>query len=351
MARKAQVRSSRTTAAREKTGPAERALRRLIDDLKLHATAPLAEELRIHAETYAAYLEAEAALSERTRRAYLADLHQYLADALAFRQGGAKIAAKSTNALFSAHTVRAFLARRLQETDRTSVARTHASLKSFFAFATRDLGQSSPAELISAPKVSRTLPVHLDVTSIESILRAATRGTRAGSKKVRSRWLRNAALLEVLYSCGLRASEVVALDWQQIDFDPGVLRVEQGKGGKQRVVPIGRDALESLERCRSDWSEPNRCEEAVFLNLRGGRLSVRSVGRILDECIRRAAVQTKASPHALRHSFATHLLENGADLRAIQEMLGHASISTTQRYTHLDLRHLTNVYSTAHPRA
>jgi integrase/recombinase XerC len=158
-------------------------------------------------------------------------------------------------------------------------------------------------------------------------------------------------MLEVIYSCGLRASEVVALDWHDIDESVGVLRVERGKGDKQRVVPIGDDAITALQEYRRDWSEPKLEGDAVFLNLRGRRLNVRSVGRILDECIRRAALQTKASPHALRHSFATHLLENGADLRAIQEMLGHSSISTTQRYTHLDMRRLTAVYGKAHPRA
>jgi integrase/recombinase XerC len=195
------------------------------------------------------------------------------------------------------------------------------------------------------------LPVHLDERDVEAILREAARMARRGTPKARSRWLRNRALLEVIYSCGLRASEVVALDWHDLDESLGVVRIERGKGNKQRVVPIGDDAVAALNDYRGGWSEPVGDRSAVFLNLRGGRLNVRSVGRVLDECIRRAALQTKASPHALRHSFATHLLENGADLRAIQEMLGHASISTTQKYTHLDLKRLAAVYGKAHPRA
>jgi site-specific recombinase XerD len=143
----------------------------------------------------------------------------------------------------------------------------------------------------------------------------------------------------------------VGLDWTHVDLNLGALRVERGKGGKQRVVPVGNEAADALEVYREGWTGPRHDDDAIFLNHTGTRLNVRSVGRILDECIRRAALALKASPHALRHSFATHLLENGADLRAIQEMLGHASISTTQRYTHLDLRKLSSVYTKAHPRA
>jgi integrase/recombinase XerC len=342
--------ASRSTRSKNR-GSAERALDRLLDELTRHSSPALAAALATHVRAYATHLEAEAALSEPTRRAYLGDLHRFLSHSIRGDGNGARAPAKTVAALFTPYAIRAFLAKRLEQTDRASVARAHASLRSFFAFATRDIDQMSPIEMVSPPKVSKRLPAHLDVDSIERILRTALRMAQTGSTRTRSRWLRNRALLEVVYSCGLRASEVVALDWPCIDENLGVVRVERGKGGKQRVVPIGRDALDALDAYRRDWSEPCRDDDAVFLNLRGNRLSVRSVGRVLDECIRRAAVQTKASPHALRHSFATHLLENGGDLRAIQEMLGHSSISTTQRYTHLDLRRLTAVYGKAHPRA
>jgi len=332
-------------------GAAGRTFSRLLTDVEHHAPAPLAADLVPLLRAYAVHLEAESALAEPTRRAYLGDLHRYFLHAFGVGEGSARVPARTRAVLFSAAAVRGFLARRVEQTDRTSVARYLASLRSFFAFATRDVGEGNPTEIVASPKVAKKLPVHLGVEDIEKILRTASRGARTGSDKNRSRWHRNRALLEVIYSCGLRASEVVALDWHDIDESVGVLRVERGKGDKQRVVPVGNEALAALAEYRAEWTEPRLEGDAVFLNLRGRRLNVRSVGRILDECIRRAALQTKASPHALRHSFATHLLENGADLRAIQEMLGHASISTTQRYTHLDLRRLAAVYGKAHPRA
>jgi integrase/recombinase XerC len=346
-------RSHPTERATQKTRarPAKRTFSRLLADVERHAPAPLAKELTALLRAYVMHLEAEAALSEPTRRAYLGDLHRYLLHCLGVGDGAARVPARSRAVVFSAPAVRAFLARRVEETDRASVARALASLRSFFAFATRDAGEGNPTEIVASPKVPKKLPVHLGIEDIERILRTAAHGARSGSGQRRSRWLRNRALLEVIYSCGLRASEVVALDWHDIDESVGVLRVEHGKGDKQRIVPIGAEALAALRQYRGEWSEPRVERDAVFLNLRGRRLNVRSVGRILDDCIRRAALQTKASPHALRHSFATHLLENGADLRAIQEMLGHASISTTQRYTHLDLRGLATVYGKAHPRA
>jgi integrase/recombinase XerC len=336
-------------AARDRS--AKRVLTRLFADLERHAPPPLGEELKTLLGAYATHLDAEAALAGPTRRAYLGDLHRYLRHVLGVGDGAARVPARTRAVVFSAVAVRGFLARRLEQTDRSSVARSLASLRSFFAFSTRDAGEGNPTEVVASPKVPKKLPVHLDVGDIEKILRTAARNTRTGSGKKRSRWLRNRAMVEIIYSCGLRASEVVALDWQDVDGDLGVLRIERGKGGKQRIVPVGGEAVSALEEYRSGWSEPKLEHEAIFLNLRGRRLNVRSVGRILDECIHRAALQTKASPHALRHSFATHLLENGADLRAIQEMLGHASISTTQKYTHLDLRRLSAVYGKAHPRA
>ncbi len=163
--------------------------------------------------------------------------------------------------------------------------------------------------------------------------------------------MRDRALVELLYSSGLRASEAVALNWEHLDFGLSLVRIERGKGGRQRVVPVAAAALEALSGYREGWDLPRADREAVFLNSRGRRLSVRSVGRILERLLHEAGLAQRIGPHGLRHSFATHLLERGADLRAIQEMLGHASISTTQRYTHVDLRHLTAVYDKAHPRA
>ena len=166
--------------------------------------------------------------------------------------------------------------------------------------------------------------------------------------------LRDRALLEVAYSCGLRVSELVGLDWSDVDERLSVVRVV-GKGRKERIVPIGDAALDALRAYRD--AIPRLCPrgvkvpDAVFLNQRGGRLTVRSVGRFVDAYTLLGGIAGKISPHALRHSFATHLLGAGADLRAIQEMLGHASLSTTQKYTHVNLDQLMAAYDKAHPRA
>ena len=324
------------------------ALTRTID---AKADAGEREELGRLVSDLAVHLDAEAGLSPRTRTAYLADLGQYFEFLFSRIPAGKAGGARVIPAMFGRAGVRGFLASQLEGASRTTAARKLASLRAFFAFACRDGARPDPTEVIIAPRVARHLPVHLGFEDVECVLAAPVAASVRARGPKRELWLRDSALLEVLYSCGLRASEVVALDWNVIDFEIGVLRVMSGKGGKQRVVPIGNDALDALEVYRGAWRGPRPKHEPVFLNRRGGRLNVRSVGRVLDRCIRTAALATNASPHALRHSFATHLLESGADLRAIQEMLGHASISTTQRYTHLDLRRLSAVYDKAHPRA
>jgi integrase/recombinase XerC len=184
--------------------------------------------------------------------------------------------------------------------------------------------------------------VHLSIDDLSALLSSPDRRTPLG--------LRDRALLELLYSSGLRAAECAGLDWKAIHEGLAVARV-LGKGSKERIVPIGADALAALREYRDGWSLARVDERAVFLNAGGTRLTTRSIGRIVERHLKGAAIAAHATPHALRHSFATHLLENGADLRAIQEMLGHASIATTQRYTHLELGKLTAVYDKAHPRA
>jgi integrase/recombinase XerC len=297
---------------------------------------------------FATYLSAEAGLAENTRRAYLCDLGQFFAfliEETGFRPGSGE------RELFDPYTLRGFIARRLDACSKSTAARKLASLRTFFAWATRDGEIANPAEVVQSPKVARTLPTHLDEDDVARLLTTVAETCRKQKGRGRDLWLRNHALLELLYSSGLRASELADLDWTHIDRGLGAVRIEHGKGGKQRIVPVGNEAIDALETYRAGWRGPRSDDDAVFLNRLGSRLTVRSVGRILDDCIRRAALQLKASPHALRHSFATHLLENGADLRAIQEMLGHSSISTTQRYTHLDMRKLSSVYDKAHPRA
>jgi integrase/recombinase XerC len=361
------------------TGDLEARVRRVLDaavrSIEERAHESDVAALSALVRDFSIHVRSEAGLAARTRVAYLADLGQFLEFMLSRPAGFSAVTAvraprrarggrgaKSTDGaeraapgaarrLFDRQVVRGFLAKQTESASRTTAARKLASLRAFFSFACRDGTRADPTEVVLSPRVPRHLPVHLDVDDVEAILRqAAASAARARGSK-RDCWLRDAALLEVLYSTGLRASELVALDWSVLDFNLGVVRVERGKGGKQRIVPVGNEALEALDTYRKEWRLPRLDEAAVFLNQRGKRLNVRSVGRILDRCLKTAALATKASPHALRHSFATHLLENGADLRAIQEMLGHASISTTQRYTHLDLRRLSAVYDKAHPRA
>jgi integrase/recombinase XerC len=155
--------------------------------------------------------------------------------------------------------------------------------------------------------------------------------------------------LELLYSSGIRVGELVGLNLSRLDLDLGIVKV-MGKGGKERIVPVGSKAVEALRVYFGERGTPEG-EEAVFLNLRGGRLTARSVGRLIKEYTKYSGIFRKVSPHSLRHTFATHLLDAGADIREIQEMLGHASLSTTQRYTHLSMGKLMEVYDKAHPRS
>lgn len=282
--------------------------------------------------------------SPNTLRAYAADLNQ-LIQSIAARTGGD--AATLPCAALDRDAVRAFLVERLRSAKRSSAARKLSAVKRF-ARHLLDTGAlvTDPCAGLQAPRQDKTLPAHLSVDDMFRLLAAPADDTPAGA--------RDRALLEVTYSCGLRVSELVGLDWADLDERLAVVRV-RGKGRKERLVPIGAPALEALRAYRERI--PQLClrgvrdADAVFLNQRGGRLTVRSVARLVDVATLRGGVGTKISPHALRHSFATHLLGAGADLRAIQELLGHASLSTTQKYTHVDLDQLMAAYDKAHPRA
>jgi integrase/recombinase XerC len=297
-------------------------------------------------------LGVESGLSVNTCRAYLADLRQFFdflagqEDASTGRDDASRRRGNDDPAAALARvrvaTVRAYVAARLKDSARSSTARKLAALRAFFDWLVREGHEKNPCEAVSAPRVPKMLPVHLSVDDLSQLLAAPDLATPLGR--------RDRALLEVLYSCGMRAAECAGLDWTAIRDDLGVARV-RGKGNKERVVPIGADALAALARYRSGWSLPRLDSKPVFVNARGGRLTTRSIGRIVESQLRRAGLAVHATPHSLRHSFATHLLENGADLRAIQEMLGHVSIATTQRYTHLELSRLSAVYDKAFPRA
>lgn len=233
----------------------------------------------------------------------------------------------------------------------TTQARALSAVRGLFRFACREgLLQNNPATGVRTPKQRQRLPRHLRPGEMENLLDAV-----GGAEPLERR---DRALLELLYASGLRVGELVSLDWREIDLEGRVLRV-MGKGGKERMVPFGRPAAAALRRWLEVWEEVRRADaaaagelaEPVFLNYRGGRLSARSVRRILDRAVESAALAAGVHPHTLRHTFATHLLEGGADLRTIQELLGHSSLSTTQRYTHLEVDRLLQVYRDAHPRA
>lgn len=243
--------------------------------------------------------------------------------------------------------VRGFVARlSRQGLSRTSIARKLSAVRSFLRFAVREGRiEANPALGVPTPKLPRHLPHHLTVDETFNLLEHI-QGDDAAS-------LRDRALLEFLYATGLRVGELVGLCLDNLDLGSRMVRV-RGKGGKERLVPFGAKAEQALVRwldASRPLREKRREQDALFLNLRGGRLTDRSVRRILDRRLREAAIQAEVSPHALRHSFATHLLGAGADLRGIQELLGHASLSTTQRYTHVSTEALMQTYDRAHPRA
>ena len=229
-----------------------------------------------------------------------------------------------------------------------SAGRTVVAVRGFHKFAVREgLARHDPAAGVRPPASARRLPKALPLSDIEAILDAA--GAPGTSLALRDR-----ALLEVLYGTGARISEAVGLDLDDLDLDEGTVLL-RGKGGKERMVPVGSYARQAVEayvvRGRPELSAVGRATPALFLNARGGRLSRQSAWTVLVKAADRAGVNAEVSPHTLRHSFATHLLDGGADVRVVQELLGHASVTTTQVYTLVTVDSLREVYATAHPRA
>jgi len=253
---------------------------------------------------------------------------------------------------FQGKTLRGFIASLHGKNSAASVARKLSALRTFFRYLLRQkLIHENPLQGIANPKLVRYIPSFLTVDEVFCLLDAPDdRDSFA---------LRDQAVMELLYATGMRVSELVACNCTALDFDTGMVTV-MGKGRKERIVPFGRAAAEALRRyfpqretlilARLERGHaPER--EALFLNNRGSRLTARSVERFVGMYGRRAGIQVTVTPHGLRHSFATHLLEMGADLRTVQELLGHVSLSTTQKYTHVNMDHLTRVYDMAHPQA
>ena len=305
-------------------------------------------------DRYSVYLEIEKSVSTHTLRNYCSDLHQFFS--FVAKPTAQAEPSQVEVSRISHHVIQAFLSSLYRQHTKSSISRKLSALKSFFRFLLREaVIDQDPTLHLSSPKQDHPLPTYLPVDDMFRLLDAPAPETPAE--------LRDRAILEVLYSCGLRVSELTGLNWGDIDPNLEVLRVK-GKGQKERIVPIGRTALDALQRYRAEipallgnnYQPVSRGGSAgdagpVFLNQRGGRLTPRSVARLVTSHAKQCGLAHKISPHALRHTFATHLLDAGADLRAIQELLGHSSLSTTQRYTHVNLDRLTQVYDKAHPRA
>jgi integrase/recombinase XerC len=291
-------------------------------------------------QQFAAHLETERRASVHTVRAYVADLSQYAAF---LAEQGAPVV-PSSPAL-----VRAFVARAAARAGAASLGRKLSTLRSFYRFLVRErLAPGNPARTVASPRKPKRLPQVLPEEEAAALVEAPQ---RTGGPLA----LRDRAFLELLYASGLRVSELTGLDVSHVDLAERLVRV-LGKRRKERIVPFGSSAAEALRRYldagRPALAARSRAGRgALFLNARGGRLSTRSVARRIARWVRVAGLPRHVHPHVLRHSFATHLLGNGADLRGIQELLGHASLSTTQRYTHLDWKRLAEVYDRSHPRA
>lgn len=288
------------------------------------------------------YLALDRDQSPHTVRSYARDL----ADLLAFLAADDDPLADVPHETIEARQIRAFVAdMHARGLSAATISRRLSAARAFFRWLGREgLVSENPAAAVKNPRRGERLPDRLDVEDVEAVLEAPDTADPAG-------W-RDRALLELLYAAGLRVSELVALDLDDVSFADRTLRV-LGKGRKERIVPFGRKAAEVL-RAYLDAFAARRIateEEALFLNQRGRRLTDRSVRRILDQAVRRAALLRGVHPHLLRHSFATHLLESGMDLRAIQELLGHSRLSTTQRYTRVSLERILEVYDQSHPRA
>jgi len=289
------------------------------------------------------YLRIERNSSELTIKSYAEDLDSLL-EAFDERLGGVPASVGQIDI----STLRAYVSY-LHDCDyaRSTIARRLACLRSFFRYCHREgMIDSNPTKSLRTPRAGKRLPHFLTTDQLATLLETPPANTWDG--------LRDRAILETLYSAGLRVAELVAVDIEDWDRDADVLRVI-GKGRKERYAPIGSYAAEALLRWLEARAErPNikpDAEQAVFINKNGGRLTTRSIGRMLDKHLKLAGLDRITSPHTLRHSFATHLLDGGADLRSVQELLGHKSLTTTQIYTHVSTKRLREAYQLAHPHA
>lgn len=282
------------------------------------------------------HLQLERNLSPHTLAAYGRDLREFQAFVLTQKPGQSELLGQIDQIL-----LRRYLALLHKKNSKTSIARKLAALRTFFRYLVREgVLETNPGELVGTPRREKSLPKTLSVDEAFALME--------GGEGDELLALRDRAIVETLYSCGLRVSELTGLDVRGLDLEQGLVRVA-GKGRKERIVPVGSKACQALRDYLDARGNPT-LEAPLFLNHRGGRLTPRSVERNLKRQLLQGGLTKNATPHSLRHSFATHLLDGGADLRAIQELLGHASLSTTQKYTQVSVDQLLAVYDRAHPR-
>lgn len=290
-------------------------------------------------KSYQSYLKLERGLSKNTIENYSFDMERLCA----FLENNS---IEISPIKISEETIQQFIYSVSKEVNARSQARIISGLKSFFSYLVfEDYRQDSPMELIESPKTGRKLPDTLSIKDIDALIAAIDLSTNEGE--------RNRAMLETLYGCGLRVSELVTLKISDLFFDEGFVKIT-GKGNKQRFVPIGDFTQKYIQiyksTVRSHVSIQKGHEDTLFLNRRGKQLTRAMIFTIIKDLSVKINLNKTISPHTFRHSFATHLLENGADLRSIQLMLGHESITTTEIYVHLDRKHLTKIMNTFHPR-
>ncbi|MFZ5906627.1 MAG: tyrosine recombinase XerC [Nitrospirota bacterium] len=285
-----------------------------------------------HIQRFLRYLEFEKGVSAHTLRAYRKDLQAFSASV--------GTAPEQVDMI----DVRGFVAAQMKlGLKKTTVSRRLSSVRSFFKFLYREgFIRSNPAALVSNPRMQKLLPRFLSVDDVFSLVE---KPDGIGFLPARDR-----AILELLYSSGLRVSELSGLNTDEVNTREHLVKL-RGKGKKERIVPVGTKAMDSLKTYLIERFLLKSREKALFLNRLGTRLTDRGVRRIVVKYAKRLAMNTRVGPHVLRHTFASHLLQSGADLRVIQELLGHSSLSTTQKYTHLDITHLMDIYDKAHPLA
>ena len=292
------------------------------------------------------YLEVERNVSEHTRKAYIADVKEFNS----FLRGSDIKKRSDVIIDVEPETIRTYLSHLYREkVKKVTVNRKISSLRSFYKYLLR-AGKinSNPAEMVQTPKIEKYMPTFLSVDETFQLLNVQGDNSASG--------LRDHAMLELFYSSGLRLSELAGLNVTDFDFGQALVKL-RGKGKKERIVPVGKPAMQAIDDYIKKTADvrtkydANIFQNPLFLNSRGERITARSIARIVDATTVKSSIGRKISPHALRHSFATHLLNAGADLRSIQELLGHESLSTTQKYTAVNINRMMEIYDKAHPRA